>query len=156
MGSSCCAIADVIAGGSQVTEQAVKEAWEWMEKALFRCRAACCTRSCRRCNWLRSLPEKGYDPRLCRDLLEHFRHLVAAKISPDPMLLADLPDHEVTIVRQQASGCSLEDIQRFFTLLLHADEEISKTPYAQLVVEMTLVKLASQPPIMPIEEALTL
>jgi DNA polymerase III gamma/tau subunit len=70
------------------------------------------------------------------------------------MLLADLPDHEVTIVRQQASGCSLEDIQRFFTLLLHADEEISKTPYAQLVVEMTLVKLASQPPIMPIDEAL--
>jgi DNA polymerase-3 subunit gamma/tau len=101
------------------------------------------------------LYQYGYDPRrLCRDLLEHFRHLVAAKISAEPVLLGDLPDHEVTIVRQQAEGCSLEDLQRFFTLLLHTDEELSKTAHPQLVIEMALVKLASQPPIVPIEEAL--
>jgi DNA polymerase-3 subunit gamma/tau len=97
----------------------------------------------------------GYEPRrLCRDLLEHFRHLVVAKISSDPMLLADLPDHEVAMVQQQAGTRSLEDLQRFFTLMLRAEEEVSKTSYTQLAIEMTLVRLASQPPVMPLDEVL--
>ena len=101
------------------------------------------------------LYQYGYDPRrLCRDLLEHFHQLVIAKVSPDPALLADLPDHEITAVQQQAGKRSLEDLQRFFTLLLRAEEEMSHTAYSQLVIEMTLVKLASQPPVMPINEAL--
>ncbi len=101
------------------------------------------------------LYQYGYDPRrLCRDLLEHFHQLVIAKVSPDPALLADLPDHEITAVQQQAGKRSLEDLQRFFTLLLRAEEEMSHTAYSQLVIEMTLVKLASQPPVMPIDEAL--
>ncbi len=143
--------------GGKITEQAVKEALGVADRqALFRVVEAVLARDPTQALQLAgNLYEYGYDPRrLCRDLLEHFRHLVAAKISQDPMLLADLPDHEVAIVQQQASTCSLEDVQRFFTLLLHADEELGKTAYAQLVVEMTLVKLASQPPIMPIDEAL--
>jgi DNA polymerase-3 subunit gamma/tau len=143
--------------GGHITEQAVKEALGVADRqALFRVVEAIVARDPAQALQLAgNLYEYGYDPRrLCRDLLEHFRHLVAAKISQDPALLADLPDHEVAIVQQQASTCSLEDVQRLFTLLLHADEEIGKTAYAQLVVEMTLVKLASQPPIMPIDEAL--
>ena len=101
------------------------------------------------------LYQYGYDPRrLCRDLLEHFHQLVIAKVSPDPALLAELPDHEITLVKEQAGKRSLEDLQRFFTLMLRAEEDISHTAHTQLVIEMTLVKLASQPPIMPIEEAL--
>jgi DNA polymerase-3 subunit gamma/tau len=97
----------------------------------------------------------GYEPqRLCRDLLEHFRHLVIAKVSPDPVLLADLPDHEVATVQQQAAQRSLEDLQRLFSLMLHAEEEVSRTSYSQLVIDMTLVKLASLPPVVPIDEVL--
>lgn len=101
------------------------------------------------------LYQYGYDPRrLCRDLLEHFHQLVIAKVSSDPALLAELPDHEIGLVQEQASKRSLEDLQRFFTLMLRAEEDISHTAYTQLVIEMTLVKLASQPPVMPIDEAL--
>jgi DNA polymerase-3 subunit gamma/tau len=143
--------------GGQITEQTVKEALGVADRqALFRVVDAVLARDPARALQLAGdLYQYGYDPRrLCRDLLEHFRHLAAAKISQDPVLLADLPDHEVATVRQQASSCSVEDLQRGFTLLLHADEDISKTAYTQLVIEMTLVKLASQPPILPIEEAL--
>jgi DNA polymerase-3 subunit gamma/tau len=101
------------------------------------------------------LSQYGHDPRrLCRDLLEHFRHLVITKISEDPALLYDLPDHEVAAVRQQAATRSLEDLQRLFTLMLRAEEEVGKTAYTQLVIDMTLVKLASQPAVIPIDEAL--
>ena len=101
------------------------------------------------------LYEYGYDPRrLCRDLLEHFHHLVIAKVCADPAVLSDLPDHEIKAVQDQAAKPSLEDLQRLFSLLLGAEEEINRTAYPQLAVEMSLVKLASQPPVVPIDEAL--
>lgn len=143
--------------GGQITEQAVKDALGVADRqAFFRVVDAILARDPAQALQIAGdLYQYGYDPRrLSRDLLEHCRHLVAAKISTDPSLLTDLPDHEVTLVRRQTAERSLEDLQRFFTLLLHADEEIGKTAYPQLVIEMTLVKLASQPPILPIEEAL--
>lgn len=143
--------------GGQITEQTVKEALGVADRqALFRVVDALLTRNPAQALQLAGdLYQYGYDPRrLCRDLLEHFRHLVAAKISQDLALLADLPDHEVSIVRRQAETSTVEDLQRSFTLLLRADEEISKTTYPQLVIEMTLVKVASQPPVLPLEEAL--
>ena len=101
------------------------------------------------------LYQHGYDPRrLCHDLLEHFRNLVLVKVNPELASLADLPDHEITEVQQQGVLRSLEDLQRLFTITLRAEEEVSKTAYAQLVVEMALVKLASQPAVLPIDEAL--
>ncbi|MEW6299849.1 MAG: DNA polymerase III subunit gamma/tau [Thermodesulfobacteriota bacterium] len=144
-------------GGGTLNEQAVREALGVADRqALFRIVDAVLGNDPAQALQLAGdLYHYGYDPRrLCRDLLEHFRHLVVAKISADPALLADLPDHEVATVRQQAGTRSLEDLQRFFTLTLHAEEEISKTAYAQLAVEMTLVKLASQPPVIPLHEAL--
>ncbi len=102
------------------------------------------------------LYQYGYDPRrLCHDLLQHFHDLVVAKVSSDVSVLADLPDHEVEIVRKQAALRSREDLQRFFASLLEAEEAVRKSAYTQLVIEMALVKLASQPPVLPIQEALT-
>ena len=102
------------------------------------------------------LYQYGYDPRrLCHDLLTHFHDLVVAKVSADVSVLADLPDHEVEIVRKQAALRSREDLQRFFAALLETEEAVRKSAYTQLVIEMALVKLASQPPVLPIQEALT-
>ena len=143
--------------GGSVNEQAVKEALGVADRqALFRVVEAVLARDPAQALRLAGdLYRYGYDPRrLCRDLLEHFRHLVIAKISPDPVLLAELPDHEVATVQQQAGARALEDLQRLFALMLRAEEEVSRTAYTQLVIEMTLVKLASQPPVMPIDEAL--
>ena len=101
------------------------------------------------------LYQYGYDPRrLCRDLLEHFHHLVIVKVSADPSLLIDLPDHEAVVVQKQAAARPREDLQRFFSLMLEAEEDVRKSVYTQLVMEMVLVKLASQPPVLPIAEAL--
>jgi len=143
--------------GGTVNEQTVREALGVADRqALFRVVEAVLARdSAQALRLAAELSQYGYDPRrLCRDLLEHFRHLVIANISADPVLLAELPDHEVAAVRQQAATRSLEDLQRLFSLMLRAEEEIGKTAYTQLVIDMTLVKLASQPAVVPLDEAL--
>lgn len=143
--------------GGTVNEETVREALGVADRqALFRVIDAVLAHDPAQALRLAAeLSQYGYDPRrLCRDLLEHFRHLAIAKISDDPALLVDLPDHEVAAVRQQAATRSTEDLQRLFTLMLHAEEEVSKTAYSQLVIDMTLVKLASQPAVVPIAEAL--
>jgi DNA polymerase-3 subunit gamma/tau len=143
--------------GGTVNEQTVREALGVADRqALFRVVEAVLARDPAQALRLAAeLSQYGYDPRrLCRDLLEHLRHLVIAKISDDPTLLTDLPDHEVAAVRQQAATRSLEDLQRLFTLMLRTEEEVGKTAYTQLVIDMTLVKLASQPAVVPLDEAL--
>jgi DNA polymerase III subunit gamma/tau len=97
----------------------------------------------------------GYDTRrLCRDLVEHLRNLVVAKVFQDAHLLGDLPDHEMEEVMKQAGKRSLEDLQRLFKLMVEGDGEVSRSVYPQLLVELTLVKLATLPPLVPIQEIL--
>ena len=101
------------------------------------------------------LHQSGFDPsRLCHDLLEHFHHLTVCNVGGDPALLSDLPDHELALVRQQAAGRTVEDLRRSFSLLLRTEEELRRSEHPQLVIEMGLVRLASQPPVLPIDDAL--
>jgi DNA polymerase-3 subunit gamma/tau len=140
-----------------VTEQTVRESLGVADRqALFRVVDAILARDPTAALRLAGeLYEHGYDPRrLCHDLLEHFRNVALVKVNPELASLTDLPDHEIVTIQRQAAVRSLEDLKQLFTLTLRAEEDIQKTAYSQLVVEMTLVKLASQPAILPIETAL--
>ncbi len=140
-----------------VTEQTVRESLGVADRqALLRVVDAILARDAATALRLAGdLYEHGYDPRrLCHDLLEHFRNVALVKVNPELASLTDLPDHEIAVVQRQAETRSLEDVQRLFQLTLRAEEDMQKTAYSQLVVEMTLVKLASQPAIVPIENAL--
>jgi DNA polymerase III subunit gamma/tau len=144
-------------GDGTITEQTVRDSLGVADRqALFRVADAILARDPAAALRLAGeLYEHGYDPRrLCHDLLEHFRNLALVKVNPELASLTDLPDHEIAAVQRQAAVRSLEDVKQLFTLTLRAEEDIQKTAYSQLVVEMTLVKLASQPAIFPIETAL--
>src|SRR5262249_48018115 len=100
---------------------------------------------------------RGYDAqRFCRDLLEHFRHLAVLRATGERKLLADLPDAEVEVLAAQAERRSADDLQRFFGLLLDADEALSlpvRTVDPPLVLEMCVLRLAG-PPLLPVDEIL--
>jgi DNA polymerase III subunit gamma/tau len=107
---------------------------------------------------LAALHAHGYDPqRFCRDLLEHFRHLALLAATGDRTLLADLPDAELEPLVAQAGRRSADDLQRFFRLLLDADETLStpaRTVDPKLVLEMAAVRLATLPPLLPVDDIL--
>jgi DNA polymerase-3 subunit gamma/tau len=105
---------------------------------------------------LRALYDHGYDARrFCRDLLEHVRHLAVVQATGDRTLLAGLPDAEVERVAGQGAKRSAEDLLRAFRVLLDADEALavpSRTIDPQLVLEMAVLRLATLPSLVPIDE----
>ena len=107
---------------------------------------------------LGELHAHGYDAqRFCRDLLEHFRDLTVLRATGDRTLLAELPEAEVAALDAQAQRRSGDDLQRFFQLLLRADEALAvpaRTIDPRLVVEMCAVRLATLPPLVPVDEIL--
>jgi DNA polymerase-3 subunit gamma/tau len=107
---------------------------------------------------LGELHAHGYDAqRFCRDLLEHFRDLTVLRATGDRSLLAELPEAEVQALDAQAQRRSSDDLQRFFQLLLRADEALAvpaRTVDPRLVVEMCAVRLATLPPLVPVDEIL--
>ena len=107
---------------------------------------------------LAELHSYGYDAqRFCRDLLEHFRNLAVLRATSDRSLLAELPEAEVEALVAQAERRSADDLQRFFRLLLEADETLSapaRTVDPKLVLEMTVVRLATLPPLLPVDDIL--
>jgi len=91
--------------------------------------------------------------RFTRDLLEHFRNLAVAKVSGGG-LLPDLADEEVALLRAQAARIAAADCDRAFRILLAADDEVARAPYPKLVLEMALLKLASLPPLLAVDDLL--
>src|ERR1700730_13699674 len=93
---------------------------------------------------------------LGRDLLEALRNIAVAKLpSNDSMSpLADLPDHEASELKRLAERASNRDVMRLFRLMAEAQEELLKSPYPDLLMEMAVIRMASLAPVMDADELL--
>lgn len=107
------------------------------------------------------LAEQGFDLlHVARDLLRHLRNLVVAKVSPAqppaPSLkdLLDLADEEVRDVVELASRAEVDDLSRLFQGLSRAFDDIVHSGQPRMALEMTLVRLARRPPLLPLDELL--
>src|SRR5438132_47071 len=72
-------------------------------------------------------------------------------------LIADLPEAEATALAAQAERRSADDLQRFFRLLLEVDEALSapaRSVDPKLVLDMCVVRLATLPPLLPMDDVL--
>jgi len=95
----------------------------------------------------------GYEvPRFCRDLVHQVRNLTVAALFHDPAMLAELPDNEVQETLRQAELRPAEDLQRLFRLAQLGAEEVRRSVLPKLVLEMTLVKMATMPDAAPLED----
>ena len=107
------------------------------------------------------LSEQGFDLlHVTRDLLRHLRNLVVAKVSPaqppSPSLndLLDLADEEVRDVVDLASRAEIDDLSRLFQGLSRAFDDVVRSGQPRMALEMTLVRLARRPPLLPLDELL--
>ena len=99
--------------------------------------------------------ESGRDlERFSRDLLEHWRNLVVMQIGADGSVLIDTPPDELAELRRQAGLRDRADVDRLFRIARLGDEELSRSSLPRLVLEMTIVRMATIAPLLPIDAVL--
>ncbi len=101
---------------------------------------------------------QGFDMvHLWKDLMRHVRNLVVAKVcAPDQAReLLDLAEEEVADVLALAQKSDADDLTRIFTGLSRGFDDIVKSGQVRSNLEMTLVRLARRPALLPLDELLS-
>jgi len=107
-------------------------------------------------NAVRELHRRGANlESMGRDLLEVLRNLAVAKLpgaDGQQSPLADLPDQEASALKALAAQASSRDLMRLFHLLADAQEQLIRSPYPDLILEMALMRMATLAPVIDADE----
>jgi DNA polymerase III subunit gamma/tau len=127
------------------------------------------------------LAQQGFDlPHVARDVLQHLRNLVVAKVSagaqgarvegagaaqpsggggaqsgPSLRELLDLADEEIGEVVELAARAEIDDLSRLFQGFSRAFDEVVRSGQPRTALEMALVRLARRPPLLALDELLS-
>jgi DNA polymerase-3 subunit gamma/tau len=145
----------IVFAGKTIGEAEVRAALGVADRSvLYRVTDAILSRDAARClQAVDELHRYGYEVgQFCRDLVRQLRHLTVAALFKDPTLLTDLPDTEVQETMRQAGLRSGDDLQRLFRLAQASVEEIRKSILPTVMLEMTLVKMATLPDAQPVDQ----
>jgi DNA polymerase III subunit gamma/tau len=106
--------------------------------------------------------DQGRDlTRLSKDLVEHFRNLMVARIcgqkaekslGGDRAELLDLPDQEIIDLSSQASKVSIDTLLDYFDFMATGDDEVARAANPRFVLEILLVRLATLPKSLPVTQ----
>ena len=107
--------------------------------------------------------DQGKDvTRLSRELVEHFRNLLVARLTHEDRRdqptdgmqeqLMDLPDQEIEELRRQVAASSADALLDYFKFMAEGDEEVARSPYPRFALEAALIRLATLPSALPVGE----
>jgi DNA polymerase-3 subunit gamma/tau len=149
----------IVFAGKTIGEAEVRGALGVADRSvLYRVTEAILTREPAGClTAVDELHRYGYEVgQFMRDLVRQLRHLTVAalfKETPElPALLTDLPDAEVQETMRQSALRPADDLQRLFRLAQASVEEIRKGVLPTVLLEMTLVKMATLPEGVPVDQ----
>jgi DNA polymerase III subunit gamma/tau len=145
------------AGGQKVTDQTVREVLGVSDRAavlelagavLARDAAGALAR-------LDALYRGGSDLRqLARDLLDHFRHLLLAKVAGPDAVRAELTPEEVEEVTRRVADRTADELQALVGVLVRGEEELARAPAPRLSFEVTLIRMSRVAELRPLGEIL--
>lgn len=98
----------------------------------------------------------GVDPKLfAQDLLEEIRNALMVRLcQDDPTRVVDLPDSEIQSLSALANSTSEEDLHTLFDMMLKGVNDLLRSSDPRLVLEMTLLRIASSPTMMALRDLL--
>ena len=95
----------------------------------------------------------GYDlQHFCRELLQYLRNLILIKVSQRPEGLLELPEEDLQLLKTQAGKFQFDHLNHLFSLLLKGEQEIAQSTFPRTMLEMTLIRMVTLQPILPIDE----
>jgi DNA polymerase-3 subunit gamma/tau len=94
---------------------------------------------------------------LSRDLVEHFRNLMVARLTEknsgyNNAELLDVPDQEIAELKGQAKDLSLETLIDYCVFMSAGEEEIARSANPRFALEAVMVRLAILPKTLPVSE----
>jgi DNA polymerase-3 subunit gamma/tau len=84
-------------------------------------------------------------------ILERLRNLTVLGVA-GRQALADLVASEIDELAETQRDVPASDLQRWFRILLDALDELTRSPYPRLVLEMAVVQMATLAPLVPLDE----
>lgn len=140
-------------------------------RVLYEISAAVLRGDAQRCvELVAEVVNQGRDPgRLSRDLVEHFRNLLVARLisghtqstsgkdssAAGSARLLDLPDQEIADLSEQARDVSVETLLDYFDFMAAGDEETARSAMPRFALETVLIRLASLPQSLPVADLIT-
>jgi DNA polymerase-3 subunit gamma/tau len=102
------------------------------------------------------LAQQGFDMvHVAKDVLLHLRNLVVARVCGEGgRELLDLADEEVKDVVDLAARAEPDDLLRLYQGFSKSFDDIQQSKHPRSALEMTLVRLARRPPLLPLDELL--
>ena len=144
-------------GGKEIGDEDITEVLGLIDqKILSETIGAIADRDGERCiGIVEHIYDYGYDiQRFCQDLLQMLRNLILIKVSKHPEGLMELPPEELEALKKQAERFSFEQLNHLFSLLLKGEEEIAQSTFPRTQLEITLIRMATLHPVVPIDEIL--
>jgi DNA polymerase-3 subunit gamma/tau len=141
--------------GEKVDDEQVKEILGIMDRRLlYEFSSSLIARDDQTClDVIDKIYSSGYDfKQAYYALLEHIRNLLILKINPDPSRLIELSDADFTELHEQSKRISAEEIHGLFKILLQSEEEVTRSPFPKLVLEMTILRMIQLRPSLPLDE----
>ena len=97
----------------------------------------------------------GYDVQhFCRELLQSLRNLLLIKVAQHPEPLIELAEEELETLKKQAEKFQLDSLNHLFNLLLKGEEEVAQSTLPRTMLEVTLIRMATLRPMLPIDDIL--
>ncbi len=88
------------------------------------------------------------------EFVQHLRDLMVVKVCADPGRLVDVADEEVAAMVELVRPVDPARIHRVFNALMQGAEEVARSPFPKLVLEMTLLRLCHQGATLPLSDVL--
>ncbi|MCB9552501.1 MAG: DNA polymerase III subunit gamma/tau [Myxococcales bacterium] len=88
------------------------------------------------------------------EFVQHLRDLMVVKVCADPERLVDVAPDEVEAMAALVRPVDPARIHRVFNALLQGADEVARSPFPKLVLEMTLLRLCHQGATLPLAEVL--
>ena len=144
-------------GGKEIRDEDIVEVLGLIDrKILSDAIEAIADRNPERCmEMIERVYQYGVDlQHFCRELLQSFRHLILIKVSQHPEGLMELPEEEMELLKKQAEKFEFDQLNHLFNLLLKGEEEMAQSTFPRTMLEMTLIRMATFRPLLPIDDIL--
>jgi DNA polymerase-3 subunit gamma/tau len=146
--------------GSEVSDQAVVEVLGVVDRQILQeiVQALGEGEPARLLQIVEAVHNYGYDLKeFCGELTRLMRDCLVLKVFPQAKEragLLDLPEEEVSRLLPEVEKFSREELHSYFRAFLTAHDEIARSSFPRLILEMILTKLARRKPILSIQEVL--